>query len=127
MFTPETLAQQQAPLQRINLSANLHEFPADLYRFADSVEILDLSGNQLSDLPADLFRFKKLKRLFLTNNKFCHIPAVLSACPELVMLSFKGNQLTEFAEGCLPEQLEWLILTDNQLTALPADIGRYAK
>ena len=127
MFSLETLAQTTAPISRINLSAGLSEFPADLYRFADSLEVLDLSGNQLSDLPADLHRFQKLKRLFLTNNNFSHIPAVLSLCPALVMVSFKGNQLTEFAEASLPEQLEWLILTDNQLTQLPNDFGRYTK
>lgn len=127
MFNLETLAQASAPLKRINLAAGLSEFPADLYRFADSVEILDLSGNQLSDLPADLHRFTKLKRLFLTNNNFRHIPAALSLCQQLVMVSFKGNQLTDFAEGSLPEQLEWLILTDNQLTELPNDFGRYTK
>ena len=55
------------------------------------------------------------------------IPAVLSQCPNLLMVSFKGNQLTQFAEGALPEQLEWLILTDNQLTQLPNDFGRYTK
>ncbi len=127
MFSLETLAQTTAPLSRINLSAGLTEFPAELYRFSDSLEILDLSGNQLSDLPADLHRFQKLKRLFLTSNNFSHIPAVLSLCPALVMVSFKGNQLTEFAEASLPEQLEWLILTDNQLTQLPNDFGRYKK
>jgi hypothetical protein len=127
MFSLETLAQTTTALSRINLSAGLSEFPADLYRFADSLEILDLSGNQLSDLPADLHRFKQLKRLFLTNNNFRHIPAVLSLCPALVMISFKGNQLTDFAQGSLPHQLEWLILTDNQLTALPDDFGRYTK
>lgn len=64
MFSLATLAQHTAPLSRINLSDGLTEFPAELYRFTDSLEILDLSGNQLSDLPADLHRFKKLKRLF---------------------------------------------------------------
>ncbi|MCA1929056.1 leucine-rich repeat-containing protein kinase family protein [Rheinheimera sp.] len=127
MFSLDTLAQTTAPLSRINLSVGLNEFPAELYRFTDSLEILDLSGNDLADLPADLFRFKKLKRLFLTNNQFRHIPAVLSLCPQLLMVSFKGNQLTDFAQGVLPEQLEWLILTDNQLSALPEDFGRYTK
>lgn len=127
MFSIESLAKNTAPLSRIKLSAGVTEFPAELYRFTDSLEILDLSDNQLSDLPADLYRFKKLKRLFLTANRFRHIPPVLSRCPALVMLSFKANQLTDFAQGALPEQLEWLILTDNQLSELPADMGRYQK
>ncbi len=127
MFSLETLAQSTSPLSRIHLTDGLTEFPVELYRFTDSLEILDLSGNQLSELPQDLSRFKKLKRLFLTANQFRHIPPVLSQCPQLVMVSFKGNALTQFAEASLPEQLEWLILTDNQLTELPDDFGRYTK
>lgn len=112
-------------VQRITLAAGLTEFPAELYLFCQSLEILDLSDNQLTALPADLWRFRRLTRLFLTNNHFDHIPAVLAQCPALIMLSFKGNQLTEFAAGVLPENLQWLILTDNQLSALPEDFGRY--
>lgn len=127
MFSLDSLAHNTTPLRRINLSDNLTEFPIELYRFTESLEILDLSGNQLSDLPADLHRFTQLKRLFLTANQFRHIPEVLSRCPQLVMVSFKGNQLTQFAQECLPEQVEWLILTDNQLTELPKDFGRYTQ
>jgi len=112
-------------VQRITLAAGLTEFPAELYLFCQTLEILDLSDNQLTALPADLTQFRRLTRLFLTNNHFCHIPEVLAQCPALIMLSFKGNQLTEFAPGVLPENLQWLILTDNQLSALPADFGRY--
>jgi hypothetical protein len=41
------------------------------------------------------------------------------------MVSFKGNKVEGFSLGCLPEGLMWLILTDNQLSALPDDFGRY--
>ncbi len=113
------------PALRIKLAAGLTEFPELLYRCTEQLEILDLSDNKLCALPSDLARFRRLKRLFLTNNHFEHIPAVLAQCPALVMLSFKGNSLTEFAAGVLPVQLQWLILTDNQLSELPADFGRY--
>lgn len=129
-FTATNLAElltfpaTEAPL-RIKLAAGLTEFPSDLYRFCQTLEILDLSDNHLLALPDDFARFGRLKRLFLTNNAFSHIPAVLAQCPALVMVSFKGNQLTEFGAAVLPLTLEWLILTDNQLTALPDDFGRY--
>lgn len=116
---------QPMPALRIKLAAGLTEFPPLLYRCCQQLEILDLSDNQLSALPSDLARFGRLKRLFLTNNLFTHLPAVLAQCPALVMLSFKGNRLTEFASAVLPLQLQWLILTDNQLPALPEDFGRY--
>lgn len=117
--------QLSADLRSVKWTAALQQFPAELYAYTDSLEQIDLSDNQLSQLPEDLPRFTQLKRLFLTNNAFCHIPKVLADCPSLEMLSFKGNQLTEFAEGVLPEGLRWLILTDNQLEYLPQDLGRY--
>lgn len=107
------------------LAAGLTEFPRALFEHADTLVNLDLSDNQLCRLPEDFGRFTRLKRLFLTNNRFDEVPAVLSQCQALTMVSFKGNQLTQFATGSLPDGLEWLILTDNQLTTLPSDMGRY--
>ena len=116
----------EGPLRtQIRLSADLETWPDVIYRHATTLEELDLSNNKLSSLPADFHRFTQLKRLFLTNNQFRDIPAVLATCPRLTMVSFKGNQLQTFAEGVLSDALQWLILTDNQLTALPEDFGRY--
>jgi len=116
------------PLQSsISLRENLQVWPEALYRHAETLEVLDLSDNALSSLPADFSRFNKLKRLFLTNNQFREIPAVLAQCPHLQMVSFKGNQLQSFAAGVFSDALQWLILTDNQLTELPEDFGRYAQ
>ncbi|MDX8384583.1 MAG: protein kinase, partial [Ghiorsea sp.] len=100
------------------------EFPVELFELVDSLEILDLSGNQLSSLPDDLGRFTKLRILFLSDNIFEVMPAVLSTCPELSMVGFKANRIREIEEGALPEQLRWLILTDNKLEKLPASIGK---
>lgn len=109
----------------VKIAQGLTEFPCELYAHAQSLETLDLSDNNLSMLPADFHRFVNLKRLFLTNNCFREIPAVLAQCQHLTMVSFKGNGLQQFGEGVLPDGLKWLILTDNQLSALPADMGRY--
>ena len=42
--------------QRIQLRAHLRSFPEQLYQLADTLEVLDLSGNPLSELPDDLTR-----------------------------------------------------------------------
>lgn len=112
-------------MQQIKMAQGLTEFPLTLLQHADTLETLDLSDNQLCSLPEEIAQFKALKRLFLTNNRFEEVPAVLALCPNLTMVSFKGNQLKRFGQGSLPAGLQWLILTDNQLTALPADMGRY--
>ena len=72
-------------------------------------------------------QLKKLKVVFFNNNKFEAFPAVLTECPELSMISFKGNQIRQVGTGTLFPAIRWLILTDNQLQALPADVGRLSK
>jgi len=111
--------------KRVNISCALTEFPAELFELADSLEILDLSGNRLSTLPDDFGRFRKLRILFLSDNRFEVLPAVLSTCPELNMIGLKANRIKEIPEDALPEKLRWLILTDNRLEKLPASIGRH--
>ena len=46
---------------------------------------------------------------------------------QLSMISFKSNHLTRLSETALPLQTRWLILTNNQLTTLPASLGKLTK
>jgi hypothetical protein len=116
-------AGQLAGATRLDLSAGLTEFPREIFDLADSLEILNLSGNALSALPADLPRLRKLRVLFCSDNQFTAVPEVLGQCPLLSMIGFKANQLRTLPAAALPPQLRWLILTDNQLTELPPEIG----
>jgi tRNA A-37 threonylcarbamoyl transferase component Bud32 len=111
----------------IKISENLSTVPPELYQYADTLEILDLSGNALTSLPHDFSRFKKLRILFLSNNTFEQFPQVLSTLPDLDIVGFKANQITEIPEYALPVSLRWLILTDNKITALPHSIGLCVK
>ncbi len=107
----------------VKIAAGMVEFPQELFELADALESLDLSGNCLSFLPDDFSRFKKLRILFLSDNRFQCFPAVLSQCPELSMVGFKANRIVEVPEGALPAKIRWLILTDNQIKKLPQSIG----
>jgi hypothetical protein len=113
------LSHQQDPIVRLQISANLTEFPEEVFDLADSLEILDLSNNKLNDLPDALETLVNMRILFLSNNDFEQIPAVLARCPKLEMISFKSNRLTSVGEGVLPIDTRWLILTDNQIETLP--------
>jgi hypothetical protein len=114
-------------VKRLSLSDGLTQFPPEIFKLADCLEILDLSNNRLSALPDDLPRLSHLKVLFLNNNQFETVPEVLAQCPQLSMISFKANQLTTLSETALPPQTRWLILTNNQLTTLPASLGQLSK
>lgn len=108
---------------RLDLSCGLTHFPAEIYDLADSLEILNLSGNALSNLPDDLPRLHKLRVIFCSDNQFTHVPEVLGQCRQLDMIGFKANQIRHLPAASLPRALRWLILTDNQLNFLPAELG----
>ena len=127
----QTLAQlQSGQLQgatRVKMACGLTEFPQELYSLANTLEILDLSGNHLSSLPEDFHRFHQLKILFLSDNKFTVFPEVLGKCKQLEMIGFKANQLEFISEEALPVNTRWLILTNNKLQEVPKSIGKCAR
>jgi hypothetical protein len=112
-----------AGIQRLQLRCGLTEFPREIFDLADSLEILDLSGNQLIALPDDLPRLHKLRVIFCSDNPFTELPEVLGQCSQLSMVGFKANRIAHVSPKALPPLLRWLILTDNALTELPAEIG----
>lgn len=109
--------------RRLNLSCHLEEFPREIFELADTLEILDLSNNALSNLPDDLPKLRHLKILFCSNNRFNHLPKILGDCPQLSMIGFRANQINTIAPTSLPSTLRWLVLTDNQISELPTAIG----
>ncbi len=112
---------------RLKLSENLQKFPEEIYSLVDSLEVLDLSFNELSTLPNDMHRFTKLKIAFFSNNKFKQVPNVFKSCYRLYMLGFKANQIEIFDEDILPLSISWLILTDNKIKKLPSSVGKLHK
>ncbi len=112
-----------AGIKRLDLSCGLTEFPREIFDLADSLEILNLSGNALTGLPDDLPRLGKLRVIFCSDNRFTRVPEVLGRCPNLEMIGFKANQIEELPAAALPNKLRWLILTDNRLRELPAQVG----
>ncbi len=110
-------------IKRLDLSCGLSTFPEEIFSLADSLEILNLSGNALSSLPDDLPRLKRLKVIFCSDNQFDHLPEVLGRCSRLSMVGFKANQIQTVSAAALPSELRWLILTDNQISHLPDELG----
>jgi len=125
MHTLERLRRGElAGVTRLDLSEGLTEFPREIFTLANSLEVLNLSGNGLSSLPDDLPRLHRLRILFCSDNRFSEVPSVLGKCAELEMVGFKANRIHSLPAAALPPKLRWLILTDNQLERLPDEIGR---
>jgi len=112
-----------AGVNELTLREGLTEFPREIFDLADTLEVLDLSGNALSDLPHDLSRLKKLRLLFCSNNRFDHLPESLGDCAALSQVGFRGNGLSTVAAESLPPALRWLTLTDNAIATVPKALG----
>lgn len=100
----------------------LVELPAEVLALADTLEVLDLSGNALGTLPDGLARLTRLHTLFASSNRFTALPPVLGRLPALDTMGFKANQIADVPAQALAPTLRWLILTDNRIAALPSTL-----
>ncbi|MFZ2268141.1 MAG: leucine-rich repeat-containing protein kinase family protein [Azonexus sp.] len=116
-----------AGARRLQLACGLTEFPREIFTLAESLVILDLSGNALTALPDDLPRLHRLRVIFCSGNPFTELPAVLGQCLQLEMVGFKSCRIASVPAAALPERLRWLILTDNAVAELPPEIGRCSR
>ena len=123
----ELRAGRLAGAKRIDLSCGLTEFPREIFDLADSLEILNLSGNALDSLPDDLHRLRRLRVLFCSDNRFTRLPESIGQCQTLEMVGFKANRISVVPAAALRlPLLRWLILTDNQIETLPEALGQCA-
>ncbi|MDO7926953.1 leucine-rich repeat-containing protein kinase family protein [Pseudomonas sp. KFB-139] len=113
-----------AGITRLDLSCGLTEFPPEIFDLADSLQVLNLSGNALDRLPDDLSRLKHLQVLFASDNPFTELPECIGQCQQLRIVGFKANRIGHVPAKALPPRLRWLILTDNRIPSLPEELGQ---
>ena len=116
-----------AGARRLDLACGLTELPREVFDLADTLEVLNLSGNRLSTLPDDLPRLHRLRVVFGSDNAFTTLPPVLGSCGQLEMVGFKANRIAHVPAESLPPRLRWLILTDNAVETLPDSLGQRSR
>lgn len=82
---------------------------------------LDLSFNRLEKLPTGFATsLPNLEILFLSGNLFSGVldGSELRGLTQLRMVAFRDNALTEVPSDALPDSVEWLILTGNRLASV---------
>ena len=112
-----------AGMRELRLPGGFTEFPPEIFGLADTLEVLDLGDGQLTTLPDDMGRLRKLRVLFCSNNRFERLPPSLGDCASLSQLGFRGTGMREVPGEALPPALRWLTLTDNRIEHLPDALG----
>ena len=112
-------------LTHVDLSnCGLTSVPDAIFELGDSLELLNLGGNNLFELPDSMIKLQKLRILFFAQNKFQNIPIILGKLSSLFMLSFKSNQVSYIDGESLSPSICWLILSDNIISEIPSSIGK---
>lgn len=119
---------QEKNLTALDLSKNqLTELPFEITKLKNLM-ILDLSQNQLTEIPPELLELKKLTELNLDHNQLTQLPSEFNELKDLTELNLDHNHLTQ-----LPLELKKLnnftklSLHYNQLTQLSSEIGEFKK
>ncbi|MBI3123007.1 MAG: leucine-rich repeat domain-containing protein [Ignavibacteriales bacterium] len=89
-----------------------------------NLEYLDISNNQLTQVPSEICALSNLQSLEVSDNELTQIPSEIFALFNLQSLDVSFNQLTQLPSeiGNL-SNLQSLDVSFNQLTQLPSEIG----
>ncbi|CAO1612961.1 unnamed protein product [Parajaminaea phylloscopi] len=108
-------------------SRNLEMVPIFLYRHADWINSLDLSGNPMSDIPSDFIQLcTNLRTLRLSDLALKRIPQSLRHSKALTHLDLSNNRIPDLNHITLDQipQLKSLKLQNNRLTELPPSLAK---
>ncbi|XP_023270707.1 leucine-rich alpha-2-glycoprotein-like [Seriola lalandi dorsalis] len=112
-------------LQGLHLYSNhLQHLSSNLLRGVQHLDTLDLTGNKLTELPADVFSHALLRSLVLKNNLIEKTDADwLLDNSSLTWLDLSGNHLRKFPTALLQKMphLENLDLSNNRLETISAN------
>ncbi|XP_022045075.2 leucine-rich alpha-2-glycoprotein [Acanthochromis polyacanthus] len=112
-------------LQGLHLYSNhLMSLSPHLLRGVPHLNTIDLTGNRLTDLPADVFSYAPLQSLVLKNNQIKKADADwFHGNSNLTWLDLSGNQLTKIPTALLQKlpHLDNLDFANNQLEQISAN------
>ncbi|XP_026176289.1 PH domain leucine-rich repeat-containing protein phosphatase 2 isoform X2 [Mastacembelus armatus] len=107
-------------LTHMELSQNLLEYLPDWVCDCRKIEMLDVTHNQLSELPLRLLTNLSLRKLLAGNNHLQRVPDLLDHVP-LEVLDLQHNKLAELPESLFYKalNLKYLNLSANALESIP--------
>lgn len=107
-------------VKKLNLSGmNLTEIPAYVFEYTNLTKLV-LSRNGISKIPKEIAKLRKLEVLELTYNNLTDIPAPVFKLPKLRVLSVGHNKLKKFPKQLVGSTIEQLIADHNQINVMDA-------
>jgi tetratricopeptide (TPR) repeat protein len=89
----------------------------------NKLELLYLSGNELSQLPDTITRLSALKDLDVAGNNLMYLPERLGSLQHLISLDLGNNPLRHLpASAARLKQLEFLNMGETHLAELPVEV-----
>ena len=100
----------------------LTEIPAEVFEL-EWLEVLNLGNNLFTTIPDSISRLVKLRSLYLGGNQLSTVPDSIMRLVNLTTLNLAGNQLSTVPESITGlGNLTVLNLYNNQLTTVPQSI-----
>ena len=123
-FESNAFGDIETDFNRLDLqNQNLEMVPIFLYRHADWIQSLDLSGNPMSDIPLDFVQLcSNLSTLRLSHLALKRIPQSIRQAVKLTHLDISDNRIPELSHVALDEipRLMSLKVQNNRLFELPS-------
>lgn len=106
------------------INQGLEDIPDEIRRLT-KLKKLDLEGNKLTILSSGALTLSSLRELYLFNNHFTEVPPGISWFSNLIVLGLARNAITEVSEELThAKKLEALDLSDNRIAVLPASLSK---
>lgn len=122
-YTPVTSETSQAlPVQgeqsQLPIVCKLFSDIDQALKNVDIACVLDLSNQNLTDVPTEIARLTKLNELRMKNNRLTKFPAVLLQIPTLISLDFSQNQIRQIPQDLLVKlpNLQSVDFSQNQIS-----------
>eukprot|EP00121_Abeoforma_whisleri_P003523 Awhi_evm1s3165 len=95
-------------------------FPCNFY---NSLTVVDLSKNKLTELPASIGELANLQQLNCSQNELSSLPSSLNKCQSLQYLNLSGNNFFRFPQEILSlSNLQHLFFGVNNLVEIPSNV-----
>ena len=115
-------------ISKLDLSnQNLSQFPKEIFELGN-LKKLNLSGNNIKSIPKEIESMKNLQLLDLSNNSISNFYSKICSLKKLRVLNLNNNKIKTIPKQiCSLEVLEVLQIANNKISDLPATITNLNK